>query len=119
MPPLVHGATAGNRNDVNGKSIARAAIISCINETSVPMVAAEREMSADVHVSICAASVHTLRNKFLNLRMRQDTTTHELLNGIFTIERRFPFARKVTDNGDKKYALLSGLSKDYTIKSTI
>lgn len=123
VPPADGAVVAPN--NTKAKSMARAAIICSIESEYVPMVAAERcprkiwRMLADANKSKCTASVHTLRNRLLNLKMGQGTSIREFVNEICTIERQLAFAGKVIDDGDKKYALLNGLRNEYAIKKTI
>lgn len=76
-------------------------------------------MLADANKSKCTASVHTLRNRLLNLKMDQGTSIREYVNAICTIERQLAFAGKVVDDGDKMYALLNGHRNELAIKKTI
>ena len=124
VPTVTAAGTSGNE-DAKEECMARAMIICGIEAEFIPMVAAEQnprkvwKLLADANNSKCTASIHTLRNRLLNMRMEQGTTIREFANAICTIERELAFAGKTIDNDDKKYALLNGLRDEYAIKKTI
>lgn len=107
------------------KSMARAAIICSVETEYVPMIAGTKDpkemwdMLADSNKSKCTASVHTLRNRLLNIRMDQGMTIRSYVNEICTLERQLAFAGKVVDVDDKKFALLNGLRPEYAVKKVI
>ena len=124
VPPSVPSTTTGTE-DAKGKTMELAATICSIESEYIPMVAAERDpikvwkMLADANKSKCTASVHTLQNRLLNLKMAQGMSIRQFVNEICTIERQLAFAGKNVDESDKKYALLNGLRNEFALKKTI
>lgn len=107
------------------KSTVRATILCTIEPEYISMVAGDtdprvmwRKLS-DANKSKCQASLYTLRNNLLNMSMMHGETVLEYVNRICTIERQLSFAGKVTDDSDKKYALLNGLRSEFEMKKTI
>lgn len=107
------------------RSSARAAIICTIEPEYISMVAGDQDPKlmwkklSDSNKSKCVASVHTLRNKLLNITMSQQESVREFVNRICTIERQLSFAGKHIDEDDKKYALLNGVRAEFEVKKTI
>ena len=110
---------------MKGRNMVRSAIICSLEPEYVPMVAAERDPKeiwnklADMHKSKCTASVHSLRNRLLNIKMDQSASIRAFVNEICSIERQLAFAGKIIHEGDKKYALLNGLRQEYHVKKAI
>ena len=107
------------------KNSVRATIICTIEPEYISVVAGEGDPKvmwtklADANKSKCTASLHTLRNKLLNMSMHSGETIREYVNRLCTIERQLAFAGKIVDDSDKKYALLNGLRPEFEVKKTI
>ena len=123
--PTAVGASTTETDVMKSKSMARAAITCSIEAEHVPTIAAIRDPRemwnklADANKSMCTASVHTLRNRLLYLKVGQTTSIREFVNQICAIERQLAFAGKIVEEDDKKYALLNGLRPEFAIQKTI
>ena len=74
---------------------------------------------SDANMSMCKSSVHTLRNRLLNMRLESDESIHEYVNRICPIQRQLAFSGTIANNGDRKYALLNGMRPEFVVKKTI
>ena len=119
------GARPAGEEVAKEKDSTRATIICTIEPEYIPMIAGDRDPKvmwtklADANKSNCIASIHTLRNKLLNISMIEGESIRSYVNRLCTIERQLAFAGKEVDETDKKYALLNGLRSEFEVKKTI
>ncbi len=107
------------------KNMVRTAIICSLESDYMAIEAAHgdpevmSEKLAGMHKSKCTASVHTISNRLLNIKMERSASIRLFLNEICNIELQLAFSGKVIEEQDKKHEFLNGLRQEYHVKKTI